>query len=679
MRSGWLCVVLAAATAVRADLYPPLKLLWQHQAKDGFYATPTVVGDTVFAGSLDGNVYALEANTGRVRWSLTAGGQVYSGVVVAGGTGYVGTSEGNVIAFDPASGAERRRHRIDGTIYATPALADRLVLVGTGDTGIVYALDADTLEERWTFPLGKRMGSGLAVQRGVAYIGSYDGHLYAVELPSGRLRWQYVADQIIDSQPLATDEAIYIKLPDDRVIALHPATGKPLWEKAGVEREVTGEPSNWSPLARAGGLLLFGSPDGRIHALDATSGAERWQSAAGAEKPAPPAVVGELGWLGAKDGSVSAISLETGETLWEWRPAGTVKPALISGVMWPPAVVGSRLYVASLDGNLYAFEGNADGGAWRRAREATAALRRRLQPALGEGVQPSDAELAQLAALPGRVNGIVVWESNRDGAWDLFRIGTDGAGFAKITRFAERRDALAYNGYLRPRVSPDGRTVLFAYGRKNAPVEAWVVGIDGGEPRKLTIGAPLNWAPDGRAFFFVRDSRLWRHLVADGRDEPVNDVALPVDGREGGMVGGVHPDLTSAVFRSPRSNEYFSFARAETVKTMGGCEPQFTFDGRYLYWVNGPRDFKVWDSQTDTERQFLGRPPVEPYNYTYFPTVTPDRRWVAYGASPSQHDHNTSDYEVYLQELRDWQPEGEPVRLTWHPRTDRWPYLWVKP
>ncbi|MBI2300017.1 MAG: hypothetical protein HYU66_13930, partial [Armatimonadetes bacterium] len=51
----------------------------------------------------------------------------------------------------------------------------------------------------------------------------------------------------------------------------------------------------------------------------------------------------------------------------------------------------------------------------------------------------------------------------------------------------------------------------------------------------------------------------------------------------------------------------------------------------------------------------------------------------AYGASPNQHDHNTSDFEIYVQGLADWKLSGPPVRLTWNPKTDRWPYLWVRP
>jgi hypothetical protein len=88
-----------------------------------------------------------------------------------------------------------------------------------------------------------------------------------------------------------------------------------------------------------------------------------------------------------------------------------------------------------------------------------------------------------------------------------------------------------------------------------------------------------------------------------------------------------------------------------------------------MYWVRGPKNFRIWDIANDTEQQLLGVPTVEPYNYTYCPTLSVNDRWILYGASPSEHSHTTSDYEIFIQEMRDYQPVGQPVRLTFNPRT----------
>jgi len=278
---------------------------------------------------------------------------------------------------------------------------------------------------------------------------------------------------------------------------------------------------------------------------------------------------------------------------------------------------------------------------------------------------------------PGLLSqGYVVWESNRTGQWELYRANLDGSGFRQLTNLAKIYQ-IPYDSYLRPRISPDGKTILFGYGKSKAPVEVWTIPSDGGEPKKLTVGNPLNWSPDGKIIYFVRDSQVWKYEFNTGKESILYQRQVPVDGRDGNMVGDISPDLKAAVFRSPEANEYFVFDKGETIKTTGGCEPSFSSDGKYMYWVQGPKDFRIWDIQNNKEWQLLGTPPYERWNYTYFPQVSWNNLWLVFGASPDQHDHNTSDYEIFIQELRNWQPVGKPIRISNDPKTDRWGFLWI--
>ena len=275
-----------------------------------------------------------------------------------------------------------------------------------------------------------------------------------------------------------------------------------------------------------------------------------------------------------------------------------------------------------------------------------------------------------------QVKGFIVWESNRTGQWELYRANIDGSGFKKLTELAKIYP-LPYDGYLLSRISPNGRTILFCYGRQKAPVEAWVMPSEGGEPRKLTVGSPLNWSPDGKIIYFVKDSKIWQYEFTTGIESIFYDRQVPITGKDG-SVGDINCNLKSAVFRSEKSNEFFVFDKGATVKTMGGCEPSFSPDGRYVYWVNGPKDFRVWDIEKNEEHQFLGTPDYENWNYTYCPRLSRDSKWLAYGASPNQHDHNTSDYDIFIQELKDWHPVGKPIRISQDQKTDRWADIFIQ-
>lgn len=296
-------------------------------------------------------------------------------------------------------------------------------------------------------------------------------------------------------------------------------------------------------------------------------------------------------------------------------------------------------------------------------------------PASGSGVLPGEAERQALAALKGRLHGLIVWESNRTGQWQLYAMNADGTGARRLTDLGNAN----YQGYMRPRISPDGTTILFGYGKHHSAVETWLVTLKGDDARKVCDGLPLNWSADGKRIYLIRDSLVRSHDLATGQETIISPVKLPVDGKSAGNVGMLHPSHNSVALRAQKTNEYFVFEQGKAMKVLGGCEPAFSADGRYLYWVLGPRNFRVWEVGTDREHQLLGQPEGIRHDYTYFPVVSACGRWLMYGASPGEHDHNTSDYEIFIQELENWSPKGRPVRLSFNTRTDRWAYLWVAP
>jgi outer membrane protein assembly factor BamB len=65
------------------------------------YSTPTAVDGTVYVGSSDGDLYALDAGTGSVDWQRDLGRTVESSPAVVDGTVYVGSSTGHVYALAP--------------------------------------------------------------------------------------------------------------------------------------------------------------------------------------------------------------------------------------------------------------------------------------------------------------------------------------------------------------------------------------------------------------------------------------------------------------------------------------------------------------------------------------------------------------------------------------------------
>ncbi len=346
---------LFALTAVagRADVAPPLEPVWQVTRPQGFYAAPTVAGELVYATCTDGTILAVSAADGAVRWQVETGQVHYAGVAVGDGLAVTAGTDRLLRAFDALTGAVRWQYELDGLAYATPVIHEGLVYAGTGETGTIVCLEAATGAQRWSYAMGDRMGSALAVGDGLVVAGSFDHGVYCLDAATGELRWEYEAGGIVDSAPLLAGGRVYIKLPDDTVYALDAAGGAVLWESRSDQPPIDPtQISNWSNLALADGLLVFGSLDNHLYALAADTGEQRWRLAGADAFPAAPLVSGAWLFAGSKDGSLSAVEAATGELRWRWTVEQREGHPHLRGIMWPAVEADGRLYVASMDGHV---------------------------------------------------------------------------------------------------------------------------------------------------------------------------------------------------------------------------------------------------------------------------------------------------------------------------------------
>lgn len=84
--------------------------------------SPVIVGDTVFNGGLDGVVYALFADSGKLIWKRDLGERVSTSLVISGNDLYVGTKNGHVYKLNQNSGTIEKKFKADGTIFGKMAL-----------------------------------------------------------------------------------------------------------------------------------------------------------------------------------------------------------------------------------------------------------------------------------------------------------------------------------------------------------------------------------------------------------------------------------------------------------------------------------------------------------------------------------------------------------------------------
>jgi hypothetical protein len=360
-----------------------------------------------------------------------------------------------------------------------------------------------------------------------------------------------------------------------------------------------------------------------------------------------------------------------------------------------------------------------------------------VQPfSLEDGATPADVgRMRDLAA--GR-RGYVVWESRRPSGtlnlkYRVWKRNLDGSGLAMISG-APGEPNYAHLG---PRISPDGRHVVFAGSRWNsardpgtktlwddeyvaAPFDAWVIDVDPvtlqpQPPRELSaLHGRVGTAGEDHVFEW-KDSDTLLVSLPDSKGIFEFDIAREVLGRL--VVGDVNAELQaspdeSIVFSSAGAGA--SWGRIRTgpdgspvpgqTTALGGCEVTVSKAGDCLVWRSrdGPKlsRFSVRTGESGDVVGVVESLPPD-HNYVYFPALSWDGTMLAVGGSgyarddiKMRHSHAYADYEIFL---APWDPQtcapiGPPVRYTFNDRSrypgvderaghvlDRWPDVWVEP
>ncbi len=261
-------------------------LLWSYSTGGQVRSSPAVADGVLYVGSYDNYVYALNATSGDVLWSiLTAGGSgVGSSPAIANGVVYVQdtVSKYTFYALNAATGAIRWNTHSDIDGYSSPAISNGAVYVGT-EGGNVYALDTTTGTQIWSYDTGREVESSPAVTNGIVYVGSDDDKIYALNTTSGDLLWSYSTGGQVTSSPAVANGIVYVGSDDDKIYALNTTSGDFLWSYP------TGGQVESSP-AVANGVVYVGSDDDKIYALNTTSGDFLWSYPTGGQVESSPAV-----------------------------------------------------------------------------------------------------------------------------------------------------------------------------------------------------------------------------------------------------------------------------------------------------------------------------------------------------------------------------------------------------
>ncbi|WP_043529557.1 outer membrane protein assembly factor BamB [Litchfieldella xinjiangensis] len=311
----------------------------------------------IFAADARGHVRAIEAEDGDTRWSIDLDTPISSGLTAVAGQVYLGTRNGEVLALDQSDGDVAWRARVSSEVLAAPQASSQLLIVQSVD-GTVTALDRASGSERWVYtssqPALTLRGTGTPqVIEPVSFVGFANGRLATLDNRSGQPLWEMrvavpkgrsEVDRLVDlaGQPVLTpDGRLYVTSYNGRLMALEATSGEVLWER---------EQSSYLTPLLVGDYLFTVNEASHILALDAMSGDIAWQNdkLEGRWLTAPAFADGKL-VVGDFEGYVHLIEARGGDIVGRTRVDG-------SGISVRPLTEGRRVYAQANDGSLEALQ-----------------------------------------------------------------------------------------------------------------------------------------------------------------------------------------------------------------------------------------------------------------------------------------------------------------------------------
>jgi outer membrane protein assembly factor BamB len=210
----------------------------------------------VFVGGHDGNLYAIDAKTGKQVWMsdfLTDAppdrpkfpGQRArlantkarpSDLASDGETLFLSVfDQCRVVAVNATSGKQLWSFQTGGWVFGSAVTTDSRVFFGSQDKAF-YCLDKRTGRQVWRRETKGRVESGGAVDKEFVYFGSCDGGLYCLRQSDGQERWRFATDRrdgrncAIYSVPVLRRSGVYFAAGEGQAYGVDRDTGALQWK-----------------------------------------------------------------------------------------------------------------------------------------------------------------------------------------------------------------------------------------------------------------------------------------------------------------------------------------------------------------------------------------------------------------------------------------------------------------
>ncbi len=313
------------------------------------------------------------------------------------------------------------KHAIEqGAIEGTPIIVggpQPRTYIGDLD-GRTLAFDLDSGKLAWEIQLPDKLGfvTAPAFRKDRLYIGDIDGIFHCFDL-QGKELWKFTTDGEIDSSANFYKDLVLFGSQDSKLYALNADTGEVAWELE------TGDQVRCSATVIENRAFVAGC-DGSLHIIDLDQGKEVGSVLIESPTGVTPAARGEDVFVGTEQAGFFAINWKTAERKWKYDdPQGGLATRSC------PAIFGKHVVLGANNRKVYSLNPENGDVNW------TTVLKSKIvsSPVIADGrvlVGSTDGRFYELKLETGEI----VWETELQGGI----IGSPAVGFGRVVIATDR-------------------------------------------------------------------------------------------------------------------------------------------------------------------------------------------------------------------------------------------------
>ena len=538
-------------------LKPPLKPRWKFKTGGPIHASPIIVDGTLYVGSTDGKLYALNAKRWEVKWTFQSGDAIRYPAAVWNNQVYFSARDNRVYALNAKTGELIWKFKSETWMDSPPVISNGQVYIGAF-TRTIHVINATTGEAEGRYQSRVRIDgidfgcvqgklrpitpehqadlwrgyvdytySYPVIANGVVYIGARDSRIHAIDVPSKEKVWSYETQGYVDAAPAVSDGLLYVTSHDGYVYAFENQTAEsslpqPDKRQVGIvvhdEAAVYSAKDSDSPMQlhlNDGVKLSILNEDGGWYQVELPDGASGWMDefAIGRFEETD-----DVQFNTSICSNIRTLELIEGGEYPNWSPDGKTiaffKRTNLSGQYWKASelwitdrktkrfrkLCAGKFYNPhlswSFNSNLLAFEARREG----ESEVWTFDLKTARLTHLVSGDAPVWSPVANKLAFRRWEEGVDV----------VYRINSDTTGLAPIARIPIEGRVGAFSFLDKPSWSPDGERIAIGLDHqhyKSGYARIRLQNINGtrhGEIRTQHLRVKqMNWSADGTKLAYV--------------------------------------------------------------------------------------------------------------------------------------------------------------------------------